>query len=486
MQTSEKRAITWEMGFKNGLVIPLNHSGQAVTPETAMSIAAVNAAVRLISTSIASLPLVTYRKRADGGRDRATGEPIYTLLHDQPNPAMTPAVFWELAVSTVLLRGNFYAEIERAGDGTPLALWPLPSESVQPELDRASGQIVYAVRGEHGQSSTLAAADIVHVLGYSEDGVEGCSVLKHARESFGLTRAMEVGASATFKNMCRPGGTLTYPGEVTPEMAENLKRSITGDYAGAEKTGSVIVLEEGATFEPLEVSASDLQWNEGRAFQLQEVARFFQISPTKLGDLGRATWSNLESESLSFVQTTLRPWLIKIESELNRKLGLLGTDLYCEFLVDAFMRGSTAERYGCYSTGIGSGWLTIEEVRERENMPALAEPVAEIDPEQPEQQPGEQPEDVNPDVAEAAAETPIADTAMNGAQVASMMEIVGMVARKEIPVETAIGMIKAAFPALPDATIASIIDPLRAFTPAAPDAAAPQPPTPESNGKTIQ
>lgn len=363
----QKRAITYEQALRCGLLEAPTASGVTVSADSALTVSAVYSAVRIISTGIGSLPLVLYQRRPDGGRDRATDHPVYDLLHDQPNPESTPATFWETGIAHLLIHGNLVAEIERANDGTPLALWLLPADQVRIERT-AAGQLVYKL-GEN----VLDPADVFHVPGYSCDGVTGIGVVKWARESFGLTKAMETSAASFFGNGMRAGGVLEYPGTLTDPARENLRKSMAQLHAGASNTGKMMLLEEGMKYNPLAISNEDAQWLQGRQFQIQEVARWFQISPTKLADLGRATWSNLASENLSFIQQTLRPHMVKVEQEVRRKLLSRDErrDLYGEFLIDGVLRGLTKDRYDAYAVGIGAGFLLRSECRAWENLPAV-------------------------------------------------------------------------------------------------------------------
>jgi HK97 family phage portal protein len=170
--------------------------------------------------------------------------------------------------------------------------------------------------------------------------------------------------------MVRPSGALEVPGGFTEQAKANLRASVERVNSGAKATARLMLLEDGVKFNPFALNNSEAQLLESRGFSVQEIARFLGVSPTKLGDLGRATWSNIESENRSFVENTLMPVLCGRDQETNRKLirRTMRGKLYAESLADARLRGNTAERYASYQVGIQSGFLLRSEARRLENL----------------------------------------------------------------------------------------------------------------------
>ncbi len=365
------RAITWNKLERVGLVAPPSTTGIPVTVETALTSSPVFGAVRIISTAVATLPLCVFRRMPDDSRERAAEHTAYTLLHDEPNPESDPCVWWSAFVAQMLLHGRGAAEIERDGAGRPLALWLLAGDQVHAERT-AAGQLYYRV----GAEDVLLPDEIFYVPYFSVDGVSGRGVIEYARNAIGLNLAMESGAGAQFKNMVRPSGAIEAPPGLSDVARENIRKSIERANAGHQKTGRLIFLEDGVKFNPFAISNQDAQWIEGRAFGIQETARFFNISPTKLADLGRATWSNIGSENLSFIENTLRPILVPIEQQARRKLLTVDErkELYVEAVLEARLRGLTADRYAAYRVGLGNRpFLLPSEVRRWENLKAAPE-----------------------------------------------------------------------------------------------------------------
>lgn len=386
---NEKRAITYATGSQSGLLSAPTRSGIHVTEETALGVSAVWCAVRVISESVGSLPLVTYRKGPNGERERAEDEPLYPILHTEPNPEMTRNVFFEVLMSHALLHGTAYAEIERNNAGDPIALWPISPQYVQVLRDTESGELVYRVvlppgvlHNPHDQTAQIIRqADMIAIPGLSPDGSAGYHLLSIARDNIGFSIACDRFGSAFFGNGARLGGLLKSPNRLSDEARENLKKSWSQQYSGVDNSGKTGLLEEGLTYDPISYKDDGALYTTTRQFQITEIARLFNISPVKLHELGRATWGNLATLNTDFYITTLRPWLEKIESELERKLFGAGSEYYCEFLADSILRGDTTTRYAAYNVAITAGFLTVDEVRGFENLPPLTdEQKAELKP----------------------------------------------------------------------------------------------------------
>lgn len=374
---TSKRAVTYSQGLDTGLVTLPTFSGVSVNEQTALGVSAVWCAVKVISEQIGSLPLILYRA-ADQGAERAETHPLYRLFHDEPNPQMTRPVFWETFVSHCLLWGNGLAEIQRDGSGRPVALWLLHPQNVQPVANQDTGRLVYRVGG----TVDLDPADVLHVPGLSPDGTYGYSLLKLARNSLGFSIAAEQWGQSYFGNNARPAGTINHPGKLSSEARENMRRSWQALYGGPQNAGKVALMEEGAQFSPFSISNEAGQYDETRKFQVSEVARLFNISTARLhGMAGTSQYGTLDTLYTDFYMTTLRPWIEKIETEIERKC--FGEDekaeYEVEFLVDAILRGDTAGRYNAYAIALQNGWLTINEVRAKENLSPLPD-APEVDP----------------------------------------------------------------------------------------------------------
>lgn len=337
-------------------------SGVNVTPETALETTAVLAAVRVIASTVASLPLVVYRRTGDG-KERAPNHPLYRLLHDAPNPVHSSFVLRELLTGWLLLYGNAYCEVERDAAGRVLALWPLNPARVQVQFVNDTRAYVVSV---NGQFVALPADNVLHLAGFGTDGIVGLSPVALGRHAIGLSQATEQYGSAFFSNGAQPSGVLTHPSKLSTEATERLRASWNAAHSGLTKAQRVAVLEDGLTWTPLGIPPEHAQFLETRKFSVTEVARLFNIPPHLIGDLERATFSNIEHQSIAFAQLCITPLCRRIEGELTK---LFGDDRahFAEFSLDGLLRGDSKARAEFYASALTNGWLSVNEVRAMEN-----------------------------------------------------------------------------------------------------------------------
>tara|TARA_R110000851_G_scaffold118258_1_gene245559 strand:+ start:1952 stop:3442 length:1491 start_codon:yes stop_codon:yes gene_type:complete len=336
-------------------------SGVVVNEDTALQYSAVYAAVRLLSESVASLPLHTY-ERLEGGKERAREHPTARLLAGSVNPRLSSYSFRETLQAHALTWGNGYAEIVRDGSGNPVELLPITPDRVRVDQDSA-GVLTYIV----DESVKLASDDVFHLAGLGFDGIIGYSPIRLARQCIGLGLGAERFGSSFFGNSARPAGVLSHPNRLSKEAAENLREGWKSAYAGVDNSGKTAILEEGMSWQSLGVSNDDAQYLETRQFQIVEIARWYGVPPHMIGSLDNATFSNIEHQGIEYVTYSLRPWLVRWEQEIRRKL--YSDDVFfSEFQVDGLLRGDTKTRYDGYKVARETGWLSVNEIRALENL----------------------------------------------------------------------------------------------------------------------
>lgn len=343
-------------------------AGISVTPDSALTYSAVWACVRVLAESIGSLPLILYRRLPNGGKERAIDHPLYGKLHDAPNPEMTSTDWRESEMVNLALWGNGYSQIVPDKAGRVLELWPMHSRYMELKRD-LKGELVYASTQPGLAAPTLAAKNMLHVRSMSLNGLQGLSPIAMARQAVGLGLATESYGAAFFGNGANPGIILEHPGILNDEAYARVKNSWT-ERSGVENAHKPVILEEGMKIDKIGVPPEDAQFLETRKFQVDEVARWFRIPPHMIGDLEHATFSNIEHQALDFVVHTLRPWLVRWEQAISRSL-LTDSErqtLFPEFLVDGMLRGDITSRYSAYAVARNWGWLSVNDIRERENM----------------------------------------------------------------------------------------------------------------------
>lgn len=369
---SEQRAtMTLPDGFTlDTLGFTRGAAGITVTPERAMTLGAVSACVRLIAESIASLPLHVYRMEG-ARRQKITDSPEYRLLHDEPNEIMTSFVLRETMSAHVLLWGNAYALILRNGGGQPVSLLPIHPRGVSVRK-QPNGQLAYTFTLD-GKAYSVNQADMLHVPGLSFDGFTGMSPIRYAAESIGLALAAEEYGARFFGNGSVPQGIITVPGRLSTQQLTGLRESWAANYGGLNNSNKTAVLFDNAKFERISMPPEEAQFIETRKYQVSDIARWYRVPPHMIGDLERATFSNIEHQALEFVQHTLRPWLVRFEQEINRKLFPSSSSgqpsgVYVEFNVDGLLRGDIKARGDYYIRGRQWGWLSANDIRAKENM----------------------------------------------------------------------------------------------------------------------
>jgi HK97 family phage portal protein len=356
-----ERFLAWSFGGG------ASASGIIVNPQTAMQSAAVYSAVKVLSESVGMLPINLYRKEQNGSRTLMAQHPLQRLLHDQPNEWQTSVEFWEMLVLSLNLRGNAYAYVNRASSGRVVELLPLHPDMVRVEM-QAGFQLRYQITMPDGTFRHMAPGEILHIRGLTLNGWMGISPISYARESIGLSLATEKFGGQLFRNGAKMGGVLEHPGKLSDEAYKRIKTSFDEATSG-ENAHKTALLEEGMKFSKISMTADDSQFLETRKYQRSEIAAIFRVPPHMIGDLEKATFSNIEQQSLDFVNGSLMPWLVRIEKAIKRDLMTPQekTSLTAKFNVAGLLRGDASSRSALYHSGIWDGWMTRNEARASES-----------------------------------------------------------------------------------------------------------------------
>lgn len=350
-------------------------AGVRVGPETAMRCSAVYAACKVISESAGMIPLIMYQRLDNGGKERARQHPLYDVLRWEPNELQTANEFWKLMIVMALLWGRAYAEIIPGQRGFADSLMPLPPNRTRQIIER--NRVTYEVTEDNGSRRILLADDVFVVPGLQLDVVTGLGIPEAARDVIGLALALEQYGARFFSQSSMPGGILTHPGNLSEEAAKRLAASWQAARSGLNNAHKVAVLEEGTSYTPTVMSGEDAQMDETRSRQVVEVSRYFRVPLHKINDLTRATFSNIEEQSLEFVTDTLMPWTTTIEQRIRKQLIIAKDRYFAEFLLDDLLRGKASERSQVYRNYVEIGVMSRNEVRIKENMnplPGLDEP----------------------------------------------------------------------------------------------------------------
>lgn len=356
-----------------------SYTGVAVNERTALNSVAVFACVRLLSETLASVPLPLYQRVTARSKRRAIEHPLYSLLHDSPNPETTSFNFREALMGHLALWGNAYAEIDwDMPTGRPKALWQLRPDKMT--VKREKGKLWYYYQLPDGTGAILPSYRVSHIPGLGYDGIIGYSPIHLAREAIGLSLATEEYGARFFGDGCKPGGVLQHPQSLSKEAQDNLRKSWNEMHQGLSNQHRIAILEEGMKYQQIGIPPDDAQFIESRKFQRGEIASFFHVPPHMIGDLEKATYSNIEHQAIEFVVYTMRPWFVRWEQVINKKL--LGSEerkeYFAEFLIEGLLRGDVETRYKAYATARQWGWMSADDIRELENMDPLPDGQGEI------------------------------------------------------------------------------------------------------------
>lgn len=351
-------------------------AGIAVGPEVAMRCATVNACVRILAETIASLPLQVFERLDSGGKRLAPAHRLYSLLHDEPNPEMSSFVWRETGQGHLSLRGNSYNWIDRDNARRVRAVWPLHPDRCEPFRDPATDELRYRVWGSRGETEILLADEVLHVPGLSWDGRKGLSPISQLREAIGLALATEAYGARFFSGGSRPGGLLSSDQPMSPEKRQQNRDSFEAWHKGIEKSHRVAVLDNGLKWQQVGLGNEDSQFIQTRQLQVTQIASAFRI-PLMLLQYGEKTETYASSEQfmLSFVKHTIRPISCRWEQECNRKLFSPADRgrFFVEFNLEGLLRGDLKSRMEAFQIQFQNGIRNADEIREVENLPPRAD-----------------------------------------------------------------------------------------------------------------
>lgn len=359
-QLPEKRELdTFNPNLSNSLQYGLNSS-----KNTALSLSTVYSAVNLISDAIACLP-ITIKAHNKEGITELDQHPLKDIFS---NNLTTKYTLFKTILQSVLLKGNAYCYIERKG-GKITGLRYIQSEDVQTYYRKETKELYYTC-GYLGGTKRIMPSDMLHFLKYTVDGVQGISVLSHARRSLNIANQTENTAETFFSSGCNLNGVIKVHSNLSNEQKQDIATSWRTTFGQGNTSGGVVVVPSNMDYQAISVSGEDAQMLQSRQYNVADIARFFNISPVLLGDLSNAGYSTIEATNLQFLSYTLNPYIVMIEEELNRKL-VSGENLEINLDETAILRTDKAQQASYYSTLLSMGVLSINEVRKELGLNAV-------------------------------------------------------------------------------------------------------------------
>lgn len=333
--------------------------GSYRTNYSAMNLSAVFRCVDLISDSVAMLPIRVVNRTTQHIKEKAE-HPLNLVFSDGLNN-LNKFEFIKILIQSVLLKGNGFALIQRANDGTVKGLRFLESGDVNIHYDKSKPSQLYYTCNLI-QNKKIEPCNMIHLMKYSFDGVNGKSVLAFAERTLRLSQASENAANGLFENGCNLSGVLKVEGQLSKEQRQAIHN--TWNQAMSNGGNGLAVLQGNMSYQPIQLSAEDSQLLQSRLFQVDEIARFFGINPVLLGDLTHSSYSTLEAAQQEFLVHCLQSYIIMVEQEFTKKLFKPSeSNLEIELDETAILKTDKQALANYYSTMIQNGVLCLNEVR---------------------------------------------------------------------------------------------------------------------------
>ena len=347
----EERSCNYVNTWSDGLIF-----SEIDNKYNSMNISAVYRAVEIISDSVAILPIKIKQKDKQHKEELET----HPLNYVFGNSTITKYNLIKLLIQSVLLKGNGFAYIHRADDGTPTDLQFLQSGDVQIMWDKQKRNLYYMCNIISNKK--IEPINMIHLLKNTYDGINGISVLSYATRSIKLANNTENSANSFFTNGCNLSGVLTVQGQLNEQQKADIRSSWNQAYSRGGN--GLAVLQGNMDYKPIQLSAADSQMLESRRFNVSDIARFFGISPVLLGDLSHSNYNTIEATQNQFLLHTLQPYITMCELEFTRKLvkpSEKGIEI--NFDESALLKTDKTAMAQYYGNLLDKGVLCINEVR---------------------------------------------------------------------------------------------------------------------------
>lgn len=326
---------------------------------SAMNLSAAYRATEIISDSIAMLPIKV--KLLNGThKEELESHSLNLIFNDKAGNTITKFNLMKLLIQSVILKGNGFAYIYRAKDGTVTNIRFVESKDVTIHYNKSKDELYYNI--PFISNKRIEPINVIHLIKNSYDGINGISVLSYAARSLGISNNTENSANSFFTNGCNLAGVLTVQGQLTQKQKDDIRSSWNQAYSNGGN--GLAVLQGNMSYQPIQLNAADSQMLESRQFNVTDIARFFGISPVLLGDLSHSSYSTIEATQNQFLVHTLQPYISMVEAEFNRKL-LKPSESNLSINLDetAILKTDKTALASYYTSLLNTGVLCVNEVR---------------------------------------------------------------------------------------------------------------------------
>lgn len=364
------RLSSSDTGQSSRIFWPRRKAGVYVDHDTALTFGAVFACQRYLANTVAQLPWKVYRRiPGEKGSDYAPTHPADWLLGTRPNPEMSAFNFKRWLVHHAVSWGNAYAEIEFDVSNRPVSMWPIHPSRVTAKRSE-DGALYYEISNMRGSKTAIMPSSIFHLAGMGNDGISGYSVVSLAAAAIGAGIAADSFSADFFANGAVLSGGFQHPGKMSLEAHTRLRDQIKEKHTGIGNAWRPIVMEEGISWQTFGMPLKDAEFLAGKNYSVTDIARWFGVPPHKIADLSRATFSNIEQQSIEVVTDAILPWVLPMEQEADTKLISARNRgyFYTKMTLNGLLRGDSAARGAWYQTMRNMGAISADEIREFEDM----------------------------------------------------------------------------------------------------------------------
>jgi len=345
-------------------------AGEDVRPienYNAIAFSAVFACFRVLAETFASVPVLEYKRLEKNERERTDETGLYKILHGKPNELMSSYNFAEAMMYQLNSGGNAIAIKLKNYAGDVVGLFPIEWDRVRIEFNKEKNVLEYEI----DRKDKYTRDQIFHVPGPSMNGVIGMSILEYAAQAINLGMTYEKFGNSFYRNGALPSGIFEHPQTLNPQAFDRLKENLKKNYTGLKNAGVPMILEDGLKFNQLTMKLVDAEFLSSRKFEVEEICRFCRVPLHLVQSLDRSTFSNIEHQSLEFVMYTMLPHFRRFEEAINQQLltpEQREDGYFFEYNIDALVRGDMKSRYDAYGVGRQNGFLSVNDIRSRENM----------------------------------------------------------------------------------------------------------------------
>tara|TARA_S200002703_G_C3786036_1_gene242326 strand:+ start:299 stop:1510 length:1212 start_codon:yes stop_codon:yes gene_type:complete len=344
------------------------YSGKAVDPSSAIQSATVYSCVSLISDSIATMPVKTFRKTSD--HREPTNPPLFLdSVNGMPNPETDGFTWMHRTINSLALYGNSYWLITaRDRNGFPSEVFNLHPDDVQ--ITRRKGKAVYTFNEKEAFSrytSMNPSGEIIHIKNFEQGSDYGLSPIEAGSEAIGSAIAQDEFAGTFFKNGAVLSGVIEMDSTPTEEQLRIFKQSFNRKHQGSTRAHNIGILTEGSTWKPLALNHEQMQFLQSRKYNKTEICGLFRVPAYLIGDLSETTklGSSIEEQNRVFYELTLLPYINRVESALTM---MLPRNQFARIDVSGLLRANIKARYEAYNLGRNAGFLSVNEIRAKEDL----------------------------------------------------------------------------------------------------------------------